>query len=150
MESRSDRSWALGVQGREADLKVLLLALHVPFPEAKYLAKDGRMTSEKCSTCESYKRAKLTKQKAIAAAARRPTSSQLCVRGLSCDSDAYGCVGIVAVVILAALAGAVEAEAPTSLVAILALDVEARPCESVRNRSSSRNSQSNSSRDNVF
>ena len=91
------------------------------------------MTSEKCSTCESYKRAKLTKQKAIAAVARRPTSSQLCVRGLSCDSDAYGCVGIVAVGVLAALAGAVEAEAPTSLVAILALDVEARPGPKMEN-----------------
>ena len=85
-----------------------------------------------------------------AAGARRPTSSQLCVGALSRDSDADGCVGIVAVGVLAALAGAVEAETPTSFVAILALDVEARPCESVRNGSSSRNSQSNSSRDNVF
>ena len=111
-------------------------------------AKDGRTTGDKCMrhVRKLQKRAKLTKHNAIAAAARGPTSPQLGVRALSCDADADGCVGIVAVVVLATLAGTVEAEAPTSLVAIVALDVEARPRGTDHNRSSSKNSQSNGSR----
>ena len=149
---------------RDTALNVLLLALHVPFPEAKYL---GETCSSTPPARMQLRRMQSTARRTpIASAARTPTSSQLGVGALSCDSDADGCVGVVAVVILAALAGAVEAEAPASLVAIVALDVEARPRESVRNRSSrgssrgdssrssssnssSRNSQSNKSRNNI-
>ena len=59
--------------------------------------------------------------------ARRPTCPKLRVCGLSRDSNADGSVRIVAVRVLAALAWAVCAETPSSFVAVLALDVEARP-----------------------
>ena len=60
-----------------------------------------------------------------------PTGSHLPFCALTRKADADGCVSIVAVLDLATLAGAVIAIAPTSFVAILALDVEARPGHTV-------------------
>ena len=111
------------------------MALHVPLPEAKYLLRAvsrGLAWTGLAWILQSGNAMQGTVHPELhAATPLRPTGSHLPFCALTRKADADGCVSIVAVLDLATLAGAVVAIAPTSFVAILALDVEARPGHSV-------------------
>ena len=111
------------------------MALHVPLPEAKYLHRAvsrGLAWTGLAWILQSGNAMQGTVHPELHATTPRcPTGSHLLSRALTSKADADGCVSIIAVPGLATLLSAVVAIAPTSFVAILALDVEARPGHTV-------------------